>query len=282
VYYRGSNQAPDVVVPPDARDRNRRDLKGIPLLNIEKKDSVAIVRFDRGQKLNAFNQALIRELTETAYRFEFNQTIRAVVLTGAPNAFSAGMDLGDEMWSLTDANDLERRQMFYGGVRLCDAWERIPQVTIAAIDGMAVGAGVALALACDWRVATKDSFLSVPEVMVGINLQWGALPRLITLVGPARAKRICLLCERLSAAQSLEWGLLDAICISGSAIEAALALANQVAQRPPAAVRMVKEAVNATAYALHRATSYADADQSQLSAGFNDAQQARSKFLSGD
>ncbi|MDH3512483.1 MAG: enoyl-CoA hydratase/isomerase family protein [Gammaproteobacteria bacterium] len=252
------------------------------MVNLEKRDAVAIVRFDRGEKLNAFNQALIQELTETAYRFEFDQTTRAIVLTGAPNAFSAGMDLGDEMWNLSDADDLERRQMFHGGVRLCDAWERIPQVTIAAIEGMAVGAGVALALACDWRVAAKDSFLSVPEVKVGINLQWGALPRLITLVGPARAKRICLLCERLSAAQALDWGLLDAICVADSAVQEALLLAQQVAERPAAAVRMVKEAVNATAYALHRATSFADADQSQLSAGFSDAQQARAKFLSKD
>ena len=252
------------------------------MLNIEQKDSVAIVRFDRGEKLNAFNQALIRELTETAYRFEFDQTIKAIVLTGASDVFSAGMDLGDEMWSLADANDLERRQMFYGGVRLCAAWENIPQLTIAAIEGMAIGAGVALALACDWRVAASDSFLSVPEVKVGINLQWGALPRLITLVGPARAKRICLLCERLSAAQALDWGLLDATCGSGSAVEEATVLAKQVAERPPAAVRMVKEAVNANAYALHRATSFADADQSQLSAGFSDARQARAKFLSKD
>jgi enoyl-CoA hydratase/carnithine racemase len=252
------------------------------LLNIEQKDSVAIVRFDRGEKLNAFNQALIRELTETAYHFEFDQTIKAIVLTGTSDVFSAGMDLGDEMWNLADATDLERRQMFYGGVRLCNAWENIPQLTIAAIEGMAIGAGVALALACDWRVAANDSFLSVPEVKVGINLQWGALPRLVTLVGPARAKRICLLCERFSAAQALEWGLLDATSASGSAVEEATVLAKQVAERPPAAVRMVKEAVNASAYALHRATSFADADQSQLSAGFSDAQQARAKFLSKD
>jgi enoyl-CoA hydratase len=250
------------------------------VLSIEQKDSVAIVRFERGEKLNAFNQVLIRELTETAYRFEFNETIRAIVLTGMPAAFSAGMDLGDEMWRLAEASDLERRQMFYGGVRLCNAWENIPQITIAAIEGMAIGAGVALALACDWRVAAKDSFLSVPEVKVGINLQWGALPRLISLVGPARAKRICLLCERVSATRALDWGLIDAICVSGSAVAEATLLAQRVAERPPATVRMVKEAVNATANVLHRATSFADADQSQLSSGFSDARQARSKFLS--
>jgi enoyl-CoA hydratase/carnithine racemase len=252
------------------------------LLNIEQKDSVAIVRFDRGEKLNAFNQALINDLTETAKCFEFDNTVHAVVLTGASNSFSAGMDLDDEMWNLATANDLERRQIFYGGVRLCDAWERMPQVTIAAIEGMAIGAGVALSMACDWRVAARNSFLSVPEVKVGINLQWGALPRLITLVGPAKAKRICLLCEQLPAEQAHEWGLIDKISETGSAVDESVSLATRVADQPAAAVRMVKEAVNATAYALHRATSFADADQSQLSAGFVDAQKARSKFLERD
>jgi len=70
------------------------------LIEIEQLDSVAIVRFDRGEKLNAFNQALIKELTETAHRFEFDDTIKAIILTGAPNVFSAGMDLGDDKYAL--------------------------------------------------------------------------------------------------------------------------------------------------------------------------------------
>jgi len=92
-----------------------------------------------------------------ARELEQDQAIQAVVLTGTRQAFPADMDLDDEMWNMPDATDLERRETFYSGVRLCAAWERLPQITIAAIDGMAVGAGVALALACDWRVAAQDS-----------------------------------------------------------------------------------------------------------------------------
>ena len=101
-------------------------------------------------------------------------------------------------------SDLERRQRFYRGVRLCEAWENAPQITIAAIERMAVGAGTALGLALDWRVMGESAFLYVPEVKIGLNLQWGALPRLVTLVGPARAKRIVLMCERMGAAQGRE------------------------------------------------------------------------------
>jgi len=119
----------------------------------------------------------------------------------------------------------------------------------------------------------------LPEVNVGINLQWGALPRLISLVGPARAKRICLLCEKLPAEQALGWGLLDEMAPDGGAIATAVQLAAEVCKQPDVAVRMVKEAVNATNNALHRATCFADADQSQLSGGFSAARAVREKFL---
>lgn len=249
------------------------------MINVERQGKTAVVRFDRGEKLNAFNQSLIASLTRTAREFEDDRQLQTIVLTGTPGAFSAGMDLDDEMWNMPEATDLERRETYYSGVRLCEAWERLPQITIAAIDGFAVGAGVALAMACDWRVAARDAYLYVPEAKIGINLQWGALPRLISLVGPARAKRICLLCEKLPAEQALEWGLLDELAPAGGAVDTALVLAERVNEQPDVAVRMIKEAVNATSHALHRATSFADADQSQLSGAFTAARAARDAFL---
>jgi enoyl-CoA hydratase len=115
-------------------------------------------------------------------------------------------------------------------------------------------------------------------VKIGLNLQWGALPRLVSLVGPARAKRITILCEKMPAAQAAEWGLVEEIADPGAAEETALRLARSAAAMPPAAVRIVKEAVNATAGALHRATSYADADQSALTATHAEARRARGEF----
>ena len=91
----------------------------------------------------------------------------------------------------------------------------MPQITIAAMEKLAVGAGVAIALACDWRVLGRSAYLYVPEVKIGLNLQWGALPRLITLVGPARAKRITIMCEKMPASQALEWGLVDELAEDG-------------------------------------------------------------------
>lgn len=248
------------------------------MLHVERHETVALVRFERGEKLNAFNQQLIRELTRCAQNLQEDRATQAVVLTGSAQAFSSGMDLADEMWNDAGRDDLERREMYYGGVRMCEAWERLPQVSIAAIEGMAVGGGVALSLACDWRVMASDAFLYVPEVKAGINLQWGALPRLISLVGPARAKRICLLCEKFTAQQAFDWGLADALAAPGGAVAEALQLAAAAVRQPAVTVRMVKEAINATAGALHRVASFADADQSQLSAGFGAARAARESY----
>ena len=146
------------------------------------------------------------------------------------------------------------------------------------MERLAVGAGVALPLACDWRIMGESCYLYVPEAKIGLNLQWGALPRLINLVGPARAKRICILCEKMDAATALSWGLVEEVAPDGQALEAALGLAQAAAEMPQVAVTMIKEAVNATATALNKAVSFADADQSQLTAGTQDANSARERF----
>jgi enoyl-CoA hydratase/carnithine racemase len=247
-------------------------------VSIEKRGPVALVRFDRKQSLNAFNSQLMAELTTVARSFHDDLETQAVVLAGAPNAFSAGFDLkATDSWN-SETDDLKRRHRAYGGVRLCKAWEEMPQITIAAMERIAVGGGIALAISCDWRVLGRSAYLYVPEVKIGLNLQWGALPRLITLVGPARAKRITILCEKMSAAQALDWGLVDELADDGATVEKALELAEVAASMPAATVRMVKQAVNATASALHVATSFADADQSQVTVGYAASAAAKAAF----
>jgi enoyl-CoA hydratase/carnithine racemase len=250
-----------------------------PYVTVQRDGPVALVSFDRKRNLNAFDGQLTLELTEVARSFHDDLETRAVVLAGSKDYFSAGADLEDlASRNSPRISELERRHTFFQGVRLCEAWESIPQITVAAMERLAVGAGVALPLACDWRVLGESGYLYVPEVKIGLNLQWGALPRLISLVGPARAKRICILCEKMDAQTALEWGVIEEIAPDGQAVEKAMELAQSAAAMPPIAVRMIKEAVNATANALSRAASYADADQSQLTSTSADARSARDRF----
>lgn len=246
---------------------------------VERSGAIATVRFDRHKNLNAFDSQLIIELTAIARSFHDDLDTRAVVLSGSKDYFSAGADL-QELATRNDPNlsDRARRQIYYQGVRLCDAWETMPQITVAAMERLAVGAGVALPLACDWRVMGESCFLYVPEAKIGLNLQWGALPRLVNLVGPARAKRICLLCERMDSATAKAWGLVEEVAADGDAEAVAMDLARRAADIPAVAAGIIKEAVNATAGALNRVASYADADQSQLTAATQDAKAARDAF----
>ena len=135
-------------------------------VTIEKRGGVAVVRFDRKANLNAFNEKLVVELTHAARGFFDDLETHVVVLAGAANAFSAGFDLkAADSWH-SESDDLKRRQRAYGGVRLCKAWEAMPQITIAAMERLAVGAGVAIALACDWRVLGRGAYLYVPEAKI--------------------------------------------------------------------------------------------------------------------
>ena len=248
-----------------------------PYVTIEQDGPIATVTFDRHKNLNAFDGQLILELTDVARSFHDDLETRVVILTGSKSYFSAGADIED-LSSRSAGSDVEKRQTYFRGVRLCEAWEAMPQITIACMEKLAVGAGVALPLACDWRVLGESCYLYVPEVKIGLNLQWGALPRLINLVGPARAKRICLLCEKMDAQTALEWGLADEVAPDGDTVAKALEMAATVCEMPQVATQMVKEAVNATASALNRATSFADADQSWLTAMTDDARGARDRF----
>ena len=106
-------------------------------VSVEKRSGIAVVRFDRKANLNAFNEKLVVELTHAARGFFDDLETHAVVLAGAPNAFSAGFDLkAADSWP-SETDDLKRRQRAYGGVRLCKAWEAMPQITIAAMEKLA-------------------------------------------------------------------------------------------------------------------------------------------------
>lgn len=239
----------------------------------------ALVKFDRGVNRNALDQDTILALTAVARDLSDSLAIHTVVLTGASDIFSAGIDLKDpQKWNETQAGLLERRNVAQRGARLCRLWEELPQITIAALEGPVVGGSAALALACDWRVAASNAFIYLPEAKVGLNMGWGAIPRLTSLVGPARCKRAILLGERLPADMALEWGLIDATCEPGQAAKAAQELAGRTGQTPAALLRMTKESVNASATALHRLGIYMDADQALVCRDSAEGMKARQKF----
>lgn len=242
---------------------------------------LATLTLNRPDKRNAFSTHLMRELIACALELEARDDVDAVVVTGAGGCFSAGADLNDaERWA-SDAPLATQREIASLGYRMARAWESLPQVTIAAMERFAIGGGLAFAVALDWRVLAQDAFVSLPEISLGIPLTWGTLPRLVNLAGPARAKRLSILCERVPARQALEIGLVDELAESGKANAAARALAEQALAQPRLAVRMTKESVNAYASLGAHAASYMAHDQLQLAAASGESRAAREAALKG-
>ena len=250
------------------------------LVRIEKRDRIAIVAFDRGSPANPLSLQLLRELTAAADTFADDTSTGAVILTGRPDNFTMGFDLKDaEYAGLRRAGIARQHAGLKIGTRMCRAWQEIPALTVSAIEGWCVGGGIALAVATDLRVVGEHARCYVPEIERGMNMSWGSVPRIVNLVGPARAKRIVLLAEKLDARQALEWGLADKVAADGTTAEAALAFAERAASLPPIAMRMCKQDIDAYANALAPASSHADLDQYMLAQQSEDFMEALDAFL---
>ena len=248
-------------------------------VTVARDGAVAIVTMDRGDGRNALSRQLILELTEAARSFADDLTTQAVIVTGK-GAFTAGADLKDPGLDRRRANGLmERRHMVRIGPELCEAWERVEQVTICAIEKYCIGGGGALAAACDFRIMAKGAHMRLPEIPLGMNMSWHAVPRLVSLIGPSRTKQFVIFGEKVEAEQALAWGLADEVVPDGEALGAARRWAEKVARLPPNAVRMSKQGVNAAANALHHATTFMDLDQYALATTSEDYREAIKAFL---
>ena len=200
-------------------------------------------------------------------------------MRGSGKWFSAGADLKDaSRWGNAARPLDEQREIAALGYRMARAWEELPQITIAAIEGYAIGGGLALVAALDWRVIATDAFVSLPEIALGIPLTWGTLPRLVNLVGPARAKRLTILCERDPGRRSAGDGprRLRRAARQG-ARDGARDVAKQVLALPRNSVRMTKESVNAYASIGAHAASHMAHDQVQLAAAQRRSEAPRAK-----
>ncbi|MEX0839653.1 MAG: enoyl-CoA hydratase/isomerase family protein [Parvibaculum sp.] len=248
-------------------------------ITIERIGRVAIVQFNRGDRVNALSARLLRDLAATARMLREDVTTSAIVLTGG-QAFTGGADLTDpELANRASASLLERREILRAGPDMCDAWEALDQVTIAAIEGFCIGGGVALAVACDFRIAARGAHFRLPEIPLGMNMSWHTQPRMVNLIGPSRTKQLTIFGERVDAVQAERWGLADEICDDGKALDTARRWAAKVAALPPVSVRMAKRGITQAATALNAAVTFMDVDQFALAATGEDSREAIAAFL---
>jgi enoyl-CoA hydratase/carnithine racemase len=208
-------------------------------LEVERDGPVLRVHLNRPERLNALDTATLEEIADLFGGLQRDFETRVVVLGGRGSSFCAGADRkdppgGDRLGASSGAGEREQRFVSQLGRRAVRAIEAVEAVTIARLHGHVVGGGLALALACDFRVATRDALLHVPEVDLGE-------------IGAARARELLLLCDRIDAERAERWGLVHRV-VEARELDAAVdEWARRLAAKPQVAVHMTKTQLRALA-----------------------------------
>ena len=247
-------------------------------LRIEKDEQMpglVTITLARPEKLNAISFRMHAELQEACRQLADDDEARVVIFTGEGRAFSAGADLGGAganagRATLATANaepsPLRERIRSSAGNRTCAALEGLDQVTIGAVNGLAIGGAVVFLACMDMRIAAESAWFSIPEVDLDIPLTWNALPRLMREIGPARTKELVMTCDRFSSDDALRWGFLNHRVPDGELLPAARALAEKLLSKDPMSLALTKTTCNALAESMvPAATTHSDRDYLVLS-----------------
>jgi len=213
-------------------------MAGEPLILSETRGAVGLIRLNRPQALNALSAGLLRELGLGLDHCEADNAIRAMVITGNDKAFAAGADIAE----MVDESAVDI--LIHGRIDLFNQIYRVRKPIVAAVSGWCLGGGCELAMACDLIVASDSARFGQPEINLGVIPGAGGTQRLTRAVGKALAMEMVLNSRNLSAAEALQFGLINRVVPGNAYLEEALKLAGEIAARAPIAVRLGKEAVN--------------------------------------
>lgn len=249
-------------------------------LRLEGRGALRELVLARPRVHNAINQQMLEDLLAACAAIEAEPAIRCVIVRGEGPSFCSGADLSE---GLTHSGTLGQA-LYRGrlGQRVVDALTELPPITIAAVHGHAIGGGASLTTACDFRIAAAGARVAIREASLGLSLAWHTVPKVVHLVGPARAKRMILFGEPHPADQLLDWGFFDEVVPAAELPAAARALADKVLRQPPLPVQMTKASVNAATQALDRAVFHMDAPGVAWTGRTRDAARAREAFFRGE
>jgi enoyl-CoA hydratase len=209
-------------------------------IKLEKKEGRATITFDNPQKFNALSHETMWRLAELIKDVSEDESIRVLILTGSGNrAFAAGADINkmEEMTAVQLIHELPLIQDVVASL------EKLTKPVIARINGIALGGGMEIALACDFRIAAENAVFGLPEVKLGIIPGYGGTQRLPRIVGIAKAKEILFLGNKINAVEALQIGLINRVVPYEQLDTTVENLADQLLAMPPLSLRFLKEAV---------------------------------------
>jgi enoyl-CoA hydratase/carnithine racemase len=222
----------------------------VSVVTAETRDGVGLARLNRPEVRNALSPELMEELAALLERWDDDASIRCIVIAGGDEWFAAGADIK------ATAQRTFQEALVSPTARFWPRLATLRTPLIAAVSGYALGGGCELALLCDMIVASESSEFGQPEILLGIIPGGGGTQRLTRLLGKQRAMELVLTGRRIGAAEAHELGIVNRVVPADGWLEGTLQLAEMVAERPPLAVRLGKQAVLA-------------ADETPLSAGLD-------------
>jgi len=216
----------------------------------EKAGELATITLDRPDKLNAFTIEMLYEFSDIVDDLRLDLQRRFVIITGAGRAFCSGIDVTkgarDEWY---DARQPNERLFQENGQILVRKWTNLHQITIAAINGPCVGLGLGLVTCCDFRLIADGAYCSIPETTIGIGYSVSCLYPLLSLVGPAQARRMIMTCDPVPAREAKEIGLVHDVVQGDQLMDASRKLVDKLSTKGPTALRLVKRMINASTVA---------------------------------
>ncbi|AKP48349.1 MULTISPECIES: enoyl-CoA hydratase [Bacillus] len=206
----------------------------------EHREKIAIIILNRPEAANALSKQLLSELKQLLQTIKGQSDIQTVIITGSGPFFCAGADLKERK----GMDEEEVKQAVQQIRSIINEVENVPQPTIAAINGAAMGGGLELALACDIRIAAQDAKLGLTETSLGIIPGAGGTQRLPRLIGKGRAKELIFAARKISGAEAETLGLVEYAVEAERVLEKAFELAKEFVENAPLSLRQAKIAVN--------------------------------------
>jgi enoyl-CoA hydratase len=210
----------------------------------ENKNGTLIITINRPDKLNALNKETIQELSTALKNAENDKTVKVIIITGAgQKAFVAGADISE----FAHFNIEQGKELSANGHKiLFDLAEQLSKPIIAAINGFALGGGLELAMSCHIRVASDNAKMGLPEVSLGVIPGYGGTQRLANLVGKGKAFEMIMTADMITAADALQWGLVNYVTTQESLISKCEEIAEKIKLRSGMAISSAIKAVNAS------------------------------------
>jgi enoyl-CoA hydratase len=207
----------------------------------ERDGTISIIRLHRPEKKNSLNSELRREMERLFKEIAPDTRTRVVVITGGEEIFCAGADIGEIKEATSAESSYKHAREFQF---LFDQIESLPQPVIAAVSGYALGGGCELALACDFRIASKTAKFGLPEIKIGAFPAGGGTQRLPRLIGAAKAKEIIFTGEPIGAEEALSWGLVMKVVEKEKLMDEAKSVAVKLVALPRLALEAAKMLIN--------------------------------------